>query len=372
MKQNVWIEQKPEGDGLPLFQLFEPGIQRDIAIGLKYVIIILCFEFSALLFRDWMKARRANELVPLLPAWLLFFSAYTVTEILYVIADIYGLDRADLLHASYSLMIAAATGIVYVTESHFPYHTRGFFWKFCACLAIITAILPRESSQYLMFAVVAPIMAIFSVIFLMGIKRTVSGPAGRPIWLLFIGIFVTLAGNALSSDIVIGVLGLWSYVVGNAVIAAGFALVGFNALVLRNLAELDWASEMKQLLITNPGGTLLLSLNLDMRKVESEDKSRDYLSAGGLSGINQILKEISGSEANVRYIDHQDSALLFFHGEHVVGILFAKRYLDILYWKLRKTVTLIESAYAPLFVNSIHLQTLKEGMKSLALKEFHS
>ncbi len=352
---------------MSLFQMFEPGIVRDSAIGFKFVLIFLCGMFTVLFGLDTWDAHRQKVAVQLEPAWMVFFGAFMVTELFYLLGDIYGFERELLLDGSYTLMMVASTGLVYGIETNSRYKTHGLFWKFCLVIAIATALLPREPSRFLLFWVVAPVLFVFILMFLVTMRHRLKGGATYAITGFFSGLLMTLAGVFLSADYFIAIGGDGLYIGGQAVSAAGFTLMGFSALHLRSLKELEWFTAVQRLIFASKAGEVVYTLNFSPGVPSI---TQDILSAGGLSGVNSILKEISRTSSNVRYIDQQDSALLFYHGQWIVGILFSKFYLDALYIKLHRVVNLLESAYGDHLTHQLEVPALQRGIGALAAGEF--
>jgi hypothetical protein len=94
----------------------------------------------------------------------------------------------------------------------------------------------------------------------------------------------------------------------------------------------DWRKFLDRFYIITKSGIGLY--NIDFTQPENNLKSDDLVS-GGLSGIQQMLKEISHSNQEIQVLDHGDTTFLFNNGIYSNAILIVKKDLRVYREKLR-------------------------------------
>ncbi|GAB4325164.1 MAG: hypothetical protein Kow0069_31050 [Promethearchaeota archaeon] len=357
---------------MPTFAVLDPGLLREVSIGLKFVTVALCVQFVAIFARDAISALRLGHRVQLLPAWMLFFAAFAVTQVLYGYGDFYAPEslRNAYLDWGYNVVSVAATALVYIVEKNFPYRTRGFFWKSAAILTAFLFVVPREPSRMAMFFAAGPFYLGFSVVFFIHLLKTMRGKATRPIWRFFGGFLLALTGTVFSSDEVIFRLGLVYYGVGNFLIAWGFGIMGVNALQIRSFEELEWPSAIRQILIARKGGEFVYSYSFARGERVGEEEVNVYLQAGGVSGVNSLIREISQSKENLQHVKLGDVALEFYHGRRLLGVVFSRTHLDVLAEKLRRLVEKAEAVFGDLLDEPGFADKYGNQLRPLVADEF--
>jgi MFS family permease len=110
--------------------------------------------------------------------------------------------------------------------------------------------------------------------------------------------------------------------------------------------ELEWRNDLIHLFVISSGGVVMSDYSfLDHSKSGTMD-SADLL-AGGISGITVILKEMVGSDHQLKSIDHEDKKILFeyAYGNQFMVALLAKKNLNILRTKLKKLTAQIQAVF---------------------------
>lgn len=361
-----------------LVQVLEPGIVRDVAIGVKCVIIALCLQFALVFGRDVGHALKRREPVQLLPAWLIFFAAFAVTESLYLMGDIYGFHRDLVLDVGYSVIMVSATGLIYILESGFPYKTRGVFWKTCLGITVLILVLPRDPSRWLLAGVAGPVFVAFMLVFVVHMWKSIPWKAARPVWAFFLGLGLALAGTVFSADFFINVHGESWYLVGNFLTVVGFGIMGINATLIRSFEELEWPHVLHEFLLMRKNGELLYATQFtpgtgkpdEPEPAPARGTHSGPLKAGGLSGVAAMLKEISETTSDLHTIQHEDAVVEFYYGVHVVGVLFTRTHLDLVHWKLRALVDKIEANFGGVIEAMETAGTLAPSVEVLVRQEF--
>ncbi len=129
---------------------------------------------------------------------------------------------------------------------------------------------------------------------------------------------------------------------------------------------IKWKKYLDRLLVVTHTGTNLYFY--DFNKMEGQ--SGDLLS-GGITGIQMLLKEISGSHERLQVLDHSDRKFLFAHGEYCTSILISKKNLTFLRTKVNKFQKEFEEINEEILKNFTGLVTNLDGTKKLMKEVFH-
>lgn len=125
--------------------------------------------------------------------------------------------------------------------------------------------------------------------------------------------------------------------------AASAILVAVGFFGMPWFTELSWDRKLRNLIAFSRAGLPLYSYNFQRRKTLEGSKSatdslgdemESTLVAGGLTGIEQLLGEVTHSKKNLQVVDHADRKLIFSHGEDIIIVLIADDDLNIIKYLL--------------------------------------
>jgi hypothetical protein len=353
-------------------------IVRDFAVGIFYIKIAMFTVFFLFMAKDWINARRTQLKTPLIPGWMAIYLSLIIISVVYLITDVYlgplGLtaQRNLILNISYTISMLGIVLLVAVFERNLKMKTWGIFWKVGVILTLITIFLPRDPSRYILSISVPSIFVPFMFLLLYHFRKLLLSSTGVVIWMMFFGFMVGSVGEIFQTDAIVAVAGDMIYLFGGMLNLVGLVVLGVSSLSLRSLDELEWPSAvMKLFVILQSSGLPIYSFDFEKRKaLEKKSVESEAIIAGGLSGIRIMLKELSKSSADVNYIDHGDFTIIFTHGEQVTVILFSKKYLDLLKWKIDRLLRKIESIYEERIVNYDGDYAKFRGISTLLEEEF--
>jgi hypothetical protein len=351
--------------------IFEEGILREIIIGFYYIQIAFTSQLLVLMGRNIVKGLKEKFPIKLILSFFIFFVGYIIQSIIYLIADFYPCDRDFILKISYTITLTGVIPLIKAFEEYISFDTRGFFWKSGLILAVLTVILSKEISRILTSISLPIIYFPFSILVPYQIVKGKRGPATRSGYLLLAGTLISYIGEFFRTDLMVSNYGSIMYLIGSTITIVGIIFFGISSLSLRSLEELEWPSAVQQLIIlTKEEGNLLYSHSF-IKKVSKEILMNEKLIvAGGFSGVTKLLKEISSSSKDIRYIDKGDTNFLFVHGKYIVGILLSKSFLEIVYWKLNWIVQKTESTYDHILENFSGDISLFNSINSIVKNQF--
>ncbi|MHA1651111.1 MAG: MFS transporter [Candidatus Helarchaeota archaeon] len=106
--------------------------------------------------------------------------------------------------------------------------------------------------------------------------------------------------------------------------------------------EINWRDEIIHLYVISSGGVIMSDYSFAETTITDSD-----LLAGGISGVTTLLKEIVGSDEQLKIIDHEDKKLLFEYDtdQQFLVALLVNKDLNILRTKLKKLTNQIHSVF---------------------------
>jgi hypothetical protein len=147
--------------------------------------------------------------------------------------------------------------------------------------------------------------------------------------LLTSGVFLGFLGFILRNDIILQAWGAEYYLLGILLLMIGIMMFGGSILESPAYDELDWSDQLREIYAIASGGILMFYHCFDEETRVDED-----LAAAGLSGFQEMLKEITESDEGVRRVSIGKNELLFSQGNSIVIALVARAPYRILLDKL--------------------------------------
>jgi hypothetical protein len=335
-----------------------------------------------LLSRDIIKATKEKFPMKLMISWLSIFTGLFVTGfiwiyrelvfsgIFYLITALYPYPWDFLFTRLSPFIYTSFLPLIYTIESHLPLNTRGFFWKYGAIIMVIVMFLPRQISLLILSICYTVVFVPFTIIFVYYTQKNISGRIKYYVNALGFGILLVTIGELLHMDEIREIFGTIFHIFGSSIVIAGLIIFGIFALNFRSLEELEWKKSIQQLLIiTKKQSIPIFSYNFGKEEKMSTVHSETII-AGGLFGINTVLKEISRSSKDINFIDHGDFVFIFIHGKNIIGLIFSNKFLEVLQIKLKKLVSHIESIYGRILENFEGEVSQFKGISSLMKDEF--
>ena len=114
--------------------------------------------------------------------------------------------------------------------------------------------------------------------------------------------------------------------------------------------ELNWSNYLFEIHIVSYNGIELFNKRFYEEKSMKSETHPDLMAAA-FSGIQDIIKEITGSQDNVDLIDQGQYKMIFEKSKYVIVILIVSENLDIYRYKLEKLTPEIEDKYGDFIKN---------------------
>ncbi|MGY5854262.1 MAG: hypothetical protein RTU92_11895 [Candidatus Thorarchaeota archaeon] len=306
------------------------GILRDLDLVLAAGIAFYSLLYATFLISSWIRSR-IRKGVDIRLGWALFLIGLAFNSIFFVIADVYTDTYEAYLYwirFGYISVDLSLVGFFFAMEHILPYNTRNSITVLGLVIAITTVFFSQEIMRLFAYAIgILAFIMLFS--FYQYFRKNVTGETLPGVRLIFIGILIGFIGFILRTDPIYDFFGEVPYILGPLLLVIGIGLFGASILVSPAFDELDWAEQLVGLYVIGEGGILMYHHRF--LEVSAVDEN---LAAAGLSGVQDLLREITSAEGGFNIVSIGEYEILFSHGGHVSSALVSKTSYQILLGKI--------------------------------------
>jgi len=218
----------------------------------------------------------------------------------------------------YIAMMMALLGFFLALERILPYQTRNIFTGSVVIIAIVTAFAPRVWLTLLALTASLFAFGMLTLFFSFFMKNT-TGTIRRSMQMIFVGVLIGFVGYLLRSDFVYTNLGEQYHILVAISLVSGLVILGIAVLSSPTLDEFDWDEQMLELYVIHSGGILMFH-----HKFKIVVDIDENLTAAGVTGVQEIFKEITQSESGINNLSVGDFNILFAQKENFTSMLLAK------------------------------------------------
>jgi hypothetical protein len=176
------------------------------------------------------------------------------------------------------------------------------------------------------------------------VKNT-TGTVRSSMRMIFFGVLTGFVGYLLRSDTVYG-LGEQYYVLGAALLVTGLVILGIAVLSSPTLDELDWDDQMLELYVIHTTGILVFH-----HKFRTAVEIDENLTAAGITGVQELVKEITQSKEGLHNLSVGDFDILFAQRENFISMLLAKESYRVLLEKVEDFAERFDMLYGEALEN---------------------
>jgi hypothetical protein len=250
----------------------------------------------------------------------------------FIMSDFYfTIDPGSLLWTKigYLMLMIALIGFFLALERILPYKTRHLFTAAGAVVAFITIFSSREYLTALALSASLVVFGILALFFSYYVRNT-SGVVRGSMRMIFIGFLGGFIGYILRSDFVYYSFGEPVYLTGAFLLVTGLVVMGVAVLGSPALDELDWSEQMLELYVIHESGVLMYH-----HKFKQSVEFDENLTAAGLTGAQELFKEITQSKTGLNTLSVGDVNILFAHKNHFTTAIVAKQAYRVLLGKAK-------------------------------------
>ncbi|MCP4762177.1 MAG: hypothetical protein GY870_10375 [archaeon] len=357
-------------------ELMKKTIGREILIGFEYVIggffIFYIIQFFGYTFNKYRK----KEPYKMQIAWALFFFGQFFMSLMNVFADFYYIDIIERMPRVYLNNVANAFGLLGLVAISFQiekilrdHYINSIIITLIAACAIIFDLPPNFLTIFQICAYASTLGMIYAAVH----SRVEDVKHLRQMLNIFIVGFVMLfLGNFLKSDIFL------QYILDLLFIIRiiGDFLVIFSIFVLRHsfrefpsIMDLNWQHYLLDIHILSTNGVEIYNKSF-VKRTETMKIDPD-LAAAALTGVGQIMKEITGSKKSLNLIDQGDIQVMLEKSDKCIISLVVTEPLRIYEFKLDNLMANIIEIYGPELSNWSGDLTVFKDLDILIDKNFN-
>jgi hypothetical protein len=275
-------------------------------------------------------------------AWAIFLGGTAVRTFCFLEGDIYASLPADYgfwVKAGTLAMMAALVGFFAAVERVIPYKTRYAITLSGTTLTVIAVFTPPPMTKLLSFGS-GTLAFIIIFLFFQYLRSHTTEATRLSFQLVSVGVLAGFAGFLLHLDEVYYYLGGNVYAAGILILVLGTFLFGSSVLQSPAYDELDWIEQLAAIYVIGSGGALLFTHQFQRTGNMDSD-----LAAAGLTGVQEIMREITGTNGSVNTISIGEYEILFANGRGIVTALVCRAPYRILVEKCREFTKQYESIF---------------------------
>jgi len=250
----------------------------------------------------------------------------------FIMSDFYfTVDPGSLMwvKTGYLMMMVALIGFFLALERILPYQTKHLFTAAGVIVAFITLLADRDYLTPLALTASLVVFGILALFFSFYVRNT-SGVVRGSMRMIFIGFLVGFVGYILRSDFIYYGLGEPFYLLGAFLLVSGLVVMGVAVLGSPALDELDWNEKMLELYVIHSSGVLMYHHKF----IPTVDLDEN-LTAAGLTGAQELFKEITQSKSGLNTLSLGDISILFANKANFTTALVAKQAYRVLLGKTK-------------------------------------
>ncbi len=314
---------------MPVFE--EASLIRDIVLVLDSAVVLYGLLFAATLVYGWLKSP-LRKLADVRLAWSVFMFGMACNSFSFTMSDFYFISDLESLlwvKAGYISMMVAMIGFFFALERILPYRLHHFFSVAGTIVVAATFLAPREMLTALALTASLAAFGMLALFFVYFVRNT-TGLVRSSMRLILYGFLIGFLGYLGRSDFIYASLGPVVYIGGGLMLAGGLLILGTAILGSPALDELDWTDQMLELYVIHVSGLLIFH-----HKFVSAMNTDENLTAAGITGVQELFKEITQSKAGLNNLSVGDFEILFAHEASFAAVLIAKQPYRVLLGKVK-------------------------------------
>ncbi|MBN2157139.1 MAG: hypothetical protein JW776_13930 [Candidatus Lokiarchaeota archaeon] len=363
--------------------LMQKRTLRELLIGLESIIGAFYLFYSMRFFVEAIHKKKKKEPMEMNLAWGFFFLGQFLFDAVKMYADFYQDHIPELIDRAYLNNVANALGLlglVYISIQIERILKSGYINTIIISLISLCAIFFYNfPSNYLTLFIFVAFFATLGIIYAAIQSRVEHHPKLVDMLVIFIlGFILLFLGNILKTDFILNLfiepftntfgntndILYIRLLAGDGIVIASIFIIQFSFQEFPSIMELNWSNYLLEIHIVSYNGIELYNRRFYEERTLKSSTHPDLVAAA-FSGIQDIIKEITGSEENVDLIDQGNYKMIFEKSRYVIVILIVTENLEIYRYKLEKLTPEIEEKFGNYISNWTGDMSLFEGAKDL-------
>ena len=311
---------------LEIADLFmEYSFLREVLISLEMIAAAFFFFYMLQFFTGILKRKKKEEPMDWMFSWTVFFLGQLLLTLILIFGDYYqGLIPEEIIERFYITNIAKVFGLLGLV----------------AISIQIEKVLEGESF-YINSTVVMIYAAINSRV---GKHRRLH----RNLNVFLTGYIIMFIGNLFKSDLIISLFtgidefnALIIRLIGDISVISSIFILNYSFESFPTIMELNWKQYLLELHILSANGIEIHCNNFETIKREIDPD----LVGMAVTGISDLIREVTGSKEDLNMIDQKDFKILFKKSDFFVIFIFITEPIDIYQFKLDDLMNEIDKKY---------------------------
>jgi hypothetical protein len=367
--------------------LMEKTVEREFLIGLEFVICGFFTFYIIQFFYGAVQRRKKGESQDMIISWSFFFLGQSLLTALKIFADFYQTAIPSIIDRTYLNNVANVFGLLGLVSLSIEVEkliNTGFINSliivFISTCAVLFYYFP---SDYLAIFIFIAYFSTLGLLFALVHSRIEDNKYLDQMLNIFIlGFILMFTGNLFKSDTVLQLLSnsfttlfgsiysvLYFRLFGDLVVIFSIFIMQYSFQEFPSLMELNWIQYLGEIHVLSANGIELYSKTFS-RRTDSIPIDPDLMGAA-MSGITDIIKEVTGSNKSLNLIDQGDFKIIFEKSQYAIIFLIAKKPLDIYRIKLQNLMKDIIDVYGSFIRNWIGDIAMFSGISDLVAKHFN-
>ena len=306
---------------------------------MEWVLIITGFEISLIFLVRFFKQEKTLRNLQDVGYFSIIFG-FSLMWVFYIIGNYFvpddivspfliwrsGSQRALFLSLGYFSIIFFTVFFLLCVEKYIIFIFKRFvfttIFSLCGIMFLIVFFIDIRLTQLITYVFWTSFSSFFMVYFIKFIKKL-----GKNKIFLIGGVFLLIFGFLLTIDVVIGIFGLESRMIGVIIMLFSVIFLSYFFLTLPPFSEFDWQDKIEAVFLVNDAGICIYY------KVYSERKDLldENIISAAITGINIMLRELSetSEERNaISVLKKKGENVIIYQGKSVSGVLYTSEELN--------------------------------------------
>lgn len=371
-----------------LFEYHITGSLREPLLIIEWAYALVCLQISIMLLIKYRKKQGRERSLQEMGHFSLFLglSAMWYTTI---IADYFVPEGATFsifvfqdVNLRYFLStistVCITVGIIffsYFMERRTVYLFKKYFFTILLIAAILVAggiiVIDLGSVTYTRFIAI-PVVLFFIVFYIRdtGHKLSMEKESTRKLTWLLPAFILIVVGYILSTEIVVGLIGILFRVIGSFVQVASSVCIFYFFLKVPSLSDLNWKRKLEHFFVMSKGGVCQLQTHF-FHEHDDEDSMSEHLISSALASVNIMLQELTEAELyGFSVIKKKGKIVSIYSSKYVNGVIISTEEIDAIKFYLEKFIKQYEAIYQNVLENWDGNSEVFSPMKNLVNEMF--
>lgn len=335
---------------------------REVLISLEMIAAAFFFFYMLQFFNGILKRKKKAEPMDWMFSWTIFFFGQLLLTLILIFGDYYqGIIPEEIIERFYITNIAKVFGLLglvaisiqieKVLEGESFYINSTIIAVISLCVVFFYNFPSNYLTIFVSIAYGSTVLMIYAAInSRVGKHRRLH----RSLNVFLTGYIIMFIGNLFKSDLIISLFtgidefnALIIRLIGDISVISSIFILNYSFESFPTIMELQWKQYLLELHILSANGIEIHCNNFETikRKIDPD------LVGMAVTGISDLIREVTGSKEDLNMIDQKDFKILFKKSDFFVIFLLTTQPIDIYQFKLEDLMNEIDKEYGKYIEN---------------------